>query len=267
VTTVAERWISLEGAVNVRDIGGLPLEGGGTTAAGRLLRGDNLQGLTASDVRLLVGDLRLRLVLDLRTEVEVRLEGRAPLEAEPTVRHETLSLLPVAGRTTDVAAEDILPWADDTRRSLHRHRGGPAVVSRLYAQYLRDRPDSVVAALRAVAELADGAAIVHCAAGKDRTGVVVALALAVAGVERSAIVEDYAASAEVIEAIVARLVASPTYAADISARPVDSHRPLAESMRLFLAGLDQEFGGPANWLAAHGWTQSEQERLRARLIG
>lgn len=267
MTTVAERWISLEGAVNVRDIGGLPLEAGGTTAAGRLLRGDNLQGLTASDVRLLVGDLRLRLVLDLRTEVEVRLEGRAPLEAEPTVRHETLSLLPVAGRTTDVAAEDILPWADDTRRSLHRHRGGPEVVSRLYAQYLRDRPDSVVAALRAVAELADGAAIVHCAAGKDRTGVVCALALAVAGATREAIVADYVATAERIEPLIARLRRSPTYADDLDGRPAGAHTPRPETMERVLDLLDERHGGPLGWLEQAGLGADDAGVLRARLRG
>lgn len=251
--------------MNVRDIGGLPTEGGGTTAAGRLLRADNLQGLTDSDVRRLVDDLGVRLVLDLRTEIEARLEGPAPLQAEPGIRHELLSLLPVLGTTTDLAAEDVLPWASDPRRSLHRR--GPEVVSRLYAQYLRDRPDSVVAALRAVAELDDGAAIVHCAAGKDRTGVVIALALSVAGVERAAIVEDYAASADVLEAIVARLVASPTYAVDVAARPMDSHRPLAASMQSFLAGLDAHWGGPVEWLTAHGFDADVQRRLRVRLVG
>lgn len=253
--------------MNVRDVGGLPLESGGRTAAGRVLRADNLQGLTASDVRRLVDDLGVRLVLDLRTEIEARLEGPAPLQAEPGIRHELLSLLPVVGATTDLAAEDVLPWASDPRRSLHRRRGGPEVVSRLYAQYLRDRPDSIVAALRGIADLSDGAAIVHCAAGKDRTGVVVALALSVARVERAAIVEDYAASADVLEAIVARLVASPTYAADVSARPMDSHRPRTESMQLFLAGLDAHWGGPAEWLTAHGFDADDQRRLRVRLVG
>ncbi len=76
-STTRSRWIALQGAANVRDLGGLPLGDGGATAPGVLLRADNLQGLTASDVRRLVGDLGVRAVVDLRTAVEVELEGRA----------------------------------------------------------------------------------------------------------------------------------------------------------------------------------------------
>lgn len=266
MTTTGQRWIALEGAVNVRDLGGLPTVDGATTVPDRLLRADNLQGLTAADVRLLMDRYKVRQVLDLRTEVEVRLEGPGPLSAQPSVEHHVLSLLPVVGRTTDMAAEDVLPWASDVRQSLHRRRGGPMVASALYLRYLQDRPDSILSALRTIGGLDEGASIVHCAAGKDRTGVVSALALSVAGVEPAAIIADYAASGEVIDAIVARLVASPTYAADIAARPVASHRPEAESMRLFLAGLDHEFGSPVGWLDGHGFGPADQDRLRARLL-
>jgi len=69
----------------------------------------------------------------------------------------------------------------------------------------------VVAALRSIA-YSEGAVLVHCAAGKDRTGVVVALALVVAGVSAQAVVDDYAASGDRAAAIVARLRRSRTYA-------------------------------------------------------
>jgi protein tyrosine/serine phosphatase len=121
---------------------------------------------------------------------------------------------------------------------------------RAYLGYLDDRGDAVVAALRALAAGGPGAAIVHCAAGKDRTGVVVALALAVAGVGHEAIVEDYAMTAEIIDALVAKLAASPTYAEDMERRDVASHTPRAD---------------PMNWLDAHGFGPEEQVRLRARL--
>ena len=70
-----------------------------------------------------------------------------------------------------------------------------------------------------------GAVVVHCAAGKDRTGVVVALALSAAGVSREAIVADYVATGDRLEAVLARLLASPTYAADLDGKPSDVHRP------------------------------------------
>lgn len=61
------RWIDLEGAVNVRDLGGLATVDGGTTRFGRIYRSDNLQGLTERDVELLVEELKLRHVIDLRS--------------------------------------------------------------------------------------------------------------------------------------------------------------------------------------------------------
>ena len=103
----------------------------------------------------------------------------------------------------------------------------------------------------------------HCAAGKDRTGVVVALALAVAGVAHDDIVADYALTAEVIDAIVAKLAACPTYAEDMEKRDVASHTPRAETMDRVLALLDARWGGPVGWLTAHGFGPAEQAALRA----
>jgi protein-tyrosine phosphatase len=71
-------WIELDGAVNVRDLGGLPTSGGQLTAAGRLLRADNLQELSAADVTKLVRDIGVTTVVDLRSSQELKLEGPAP---------------------------------------------------------------------------------------------------------------------------------------------------------------------------------------------
>jgi len=104
--------------------------------------------------------------------------------------------------------------------------------------------------------------LVHCAAGKDRTGVVVAMALAAVGVERSAVVEDYVLTGERIAAIMARLRASSTYAADLEGVSDDSRKPRAEFMERVLAVLDERDGGPEGWLRGHGF---DPEPLRARL--
>src|ERR1700722_14069297 len=85
-------WIELDGAVNVRDLGGLPLADGTRTTAHRLIRADNLQGLSQRDVRLLVDEYQVRSVVDLRTSVEVTSEGPGPLTAEPNVRFTHASL-------------------------------------------------------------------------------------------------------------------------------------------------------------------------------
>src|ERR687897_3889028 len=97
MTTASSRWLDLEGAANARDLGGLPLEGGGATASGVLLRSDNLQGLTPADVRRLVDDLGVAVVVDLRTGAEVALEGPGPLVAEGRVEIRHRDLYPEAG--------------------------------------------------------------------------------------------------------------------------------------------------------------------------
>jgi protein-tyrosine phosphatase len=252
-------WIELEGAVNVRDLGGLPTEDGGKTACARLLRGDNLQDLSPSDVVRLVRDIGLTTVVDLRSSAELSSEGPAPLDSVAGVRHVHHPVLPERGSATDVVA-DVLLTRDDQDRS--RYPDDPRCGH--YLGYLEDRPDQVVAALRSIAH-SEGAALVHCAAGKDRTGVVVALALSAADVRPEAVVADYAATGERIGAVVDRLRRSPTYASDVNSKPAESHRPRPETMAAFLEQMDSRYGGVARWLAAHGFGDDDLLLLRAKL--
>ncbi|WP_409328435.1 tyrosine-protein phosphatase [Trujillonella humicola] len=269
-----DRWLTLDGTTNTRDLGGLPTVDGGTTLPGRVLRSDNLQTLTDADVHRLVSGLGLREVIDLRSTAEVLLEGRGPLRSVPGVVHRHFSLLPERGHHTDVFAveETEVPelpggWAESLlpRQVAEQDEGEPPAV-RSYLGYLEHRPENVTGALRALAA-ADGASVVHCAAGKDRTGVIVAFALAVAGVPQEEIVADYALTAEIIDALVAKLATSPTYAEDLARRDVAVHTPRAETMQRVLSLLDERHGGPAGWLAAHGFGPAEQAALQARLRG
>jgi len=267
------RWVRLDGTTNTRDLGGLPTTDGGRTLPHRILRSDNLQTLTADDVRRLVHEIGLREVIDLRTSAEILLEGRGPLRAVDEVNHRHFSLIPERGHYTDVfAVEEDDPMGDlpsgwmesilPRQAAEHDQAEPPAV--RSYLGYLADRGDNVLGALRAITA-GSGAAIVHCAAGKDRTGVVVALALSVAGVPHEEIVADYAMTAEVIDALVAKLAASPTYAEDMERRDVASHTPRAETMDRVLTLLDERFGGAVGWLESHGFDTAERAALRARL--
>ncbi len=94
---------------------------------------------------------------------------------------------------------------------------------------------------------------------------VVALALTVAGVEPEAIVADYAASDERIEAIIERLARSKMYAGGVNGVPVRAHAPRPETMKAFLEQLELRYGGAGTWLAANGFTAEELSQLRAKL--
>jgi len=253
-------WIDLDGAVNVRDLGGLPTDDGRRTAPGALLRSDNLQDLSPADVAKLVDGVGLTTVVDLRSSAEAESEGPGPLDAVPSVTHLHLSVLPEVGRRTDVVAEALL-----LRRAQDHDRYPDDAMCGHYLGYLEDRPESVTGALRAVAE-APGAAIVHCAAGKDRTGVVVALALTAVGVPADTVVADYAATDEKIEAVLHRLMRSPTYEGDLKDSAIDRHRPRPETMKAFLAQVQARYGGVTQWLVGHGFGEQDLRRLRAKLL-
>jgi protein tyrosine/serine phosphatase len=253
-------WIELEGAVNARDLGGLPTIDGGSTVHGRLLRSENLQELTPGDVSRLVEELGVTTVVDLRSTNEVTIEGPAPLDALSGVRH---AHHPVLKEFLDVSDTLKAALLTDSIEA-DRERYPEDLMCGHYLGYLENRPEEVVGALRTITT-APGAAIVHCAAGKDRTGVVVALALTVAGVQPEAIVEDYMATDDRLEAIVERLSRSRMYAGDITSRPVKAHAPRAETMKAFLEQLTVRYGGIDAWLTANGFGEAEVAALRAKL--
>ena len=253
-------WIELEGAVNVRDLGGLPASDGGTTVPGRLLRSENLQELSPGDVARLVGEFGVTTVVDLRSTNEVAIEGPAPLDTVAGVRHAHHPILREFLDVSDTVKAALVTEAAEADRE--RYPDDPMCGH--YLGYLENRPEEVTGALRSIAT-APGAAIVHCAAGKDRTGVVIALALTAAGVEPEAIVTDYVASAERIEAIIERLGRSKMYAGGISGVPVRAHTPRTETMKAFLEQLGSRYGGLEAWLSANGFTAAELSQLRGKL--
>ncbi|MCW2622618.1 MAG: tyrosine-protein phosphatase, partial [Frankiales bacterium] len=257
-------WIDLEGVVNARDVGGLPTIDGRTTRSGVLLRTAHLQNPTDADVVRLLEEIGVRTVLDLRTDAERRSEGPGPLADRVT--HHNLSLvlsLPDADATSDAAVDQAVPGAvRPQKRPLVR-----ADMAAHYIGYLTNMPHNIAAALRVIADPASGPTIVHCAAGKDRTGTVVALALSLVGVTREAVVADYVATAERIADVVESLRRSVTYGEQMADVEVDRIRPLGPAMESFLDHIDATYGGVHALAAAIGVDEETVARLGVRLVG
>jgi len=179
VTSAAgDRWIALEGAANVRDLGGLPAAGGRRVRPGRVLRADSLHRLTRSDTERLEA-LGLRTVIDLRSRAEVAALPPSPLPAG-----------------ADTAW---MPWRPP--RSVPAIVGGIAEMSyvplgELYEQFVEVNEDHLAAMFAVLADPERHPVIFHCYAGKDRAGIAAAILLDVLGVPDEAIVADYAASDE-----------------------------------------------------------------------
>ena len=244
------RWhLPIDGAVNLRDVGGLPCRGGGSTRHGVLLRSGTLRLLTEADAGRADDRPRRRTVVDLRTARELAVDGP--------------SVLARAG-----AATVHLPVARDNRPALPESAdpdAPTAALARTYRQYLDERGHHIATAARLVA-VSDRAVLLQCAAGKDRTGVTVALLLDAVGVERSAVVADYTATNDVIEEVVRALVAAQGYTREIEGADLDAHRARPRVLGDLLDGVDREYGGGAAWLRTHGLTDPELVALRRRLV-
>lgn len=279
------RWIEIDGVVNMRDLGGLPTSDGGSIAWRRLIRSDNLQDLSPEAVDHLVATVGVRDIVDLRSETELHLLGDGPLRVLESLTHHHHSLLPhrppvdqpqEPASPSDAPSETTADTPADTSADTPSDAGlgspwkeydgrrDAAFWADHYLGYLSERPDSVSAALDIVSR-SEGATIVHCAAGKDRTGTVVAMALSAAGVPDEVIIEDYVLSAERITRILDRLNTHPVYGDALRSQPVDDQRPKAASMQAILASLRDGFGGAEGWLREQGWVDDDLARLRAHL--
>ncbi|GAA4855202.1 tyrosine-protein phosphatase [Kitasatospora terrestris] len=167
------RHLVWDGCLNVRDLGGLPLTGGGRTRPGAVVRADNLDRLTAEGWAAL-RSYGVRTVVDLRNEEEYR-----PLLPLP----EGLTLVRVP--LDELAGPQW--WA---------RFGGLDGTPLAFRPYLDNCPDAVAAVVAAVAHAAPGGVVVHCGAGRDRTGLAALVLLALAGVAPEAIAADYRLSAD-----------------------------------------------------------------------
>ena len=246
----SERLIPLDGAFNFRDLGGYPAAGGGTTRWGTLFRSDTLHELSSSDVDTLRA-LGLTTVIDLRTRRELAQTGRGPLEPEP-IRYRHLSVIG-DGPTAESAGEAVAaPDGDD--------------LSERYLWYLEVGAAALGEALTILGEPANYPLVFHCAAGKDRTGVLAALVLDLLGVDSDLIVDDYLITAERMELILGRYRSDPAFEARMAKVPPSRFGVQTSTMERFLDVLHRRFGGAGEWASSVGVPQASIERMRGVLL-
>ena len=234
--------LTAEGLVNLRDLGGLPTAGGATTRHGRLLRSESPHSLSEAGLRSLL-EHGVGTVLDLRTDSE---RERLP---SPFAEVSTVDTLHT-------------PLFDDSIE-FPRHL---ATASQVYLWWLRDLSAAVGAALAAIADAQQTPILVHCHAGKDRTGVVVALVLRLAGVAVDAIADDYALSGVQLADMLARDRVSAVERGMDEVRAERLFTVRREAMEETLAGVDEEFGSVDAFLRRAGLSEARIERLAGLML-
>ena len=243
------RTLLWDGCVNVRDLGGHPIEDGRATRFGAVVRADSVRGLSDAGWEALVG-YGVRRIIDLRWQEE--LAEDPPHELPVDVVHVPLFGERNESRDIDRLLEGLLDPAG--------RRGT------FYLECLRRYPDNFARAITAVGRAPEGAVVVHCAGGVDRTGLVSALLLSLAGVGPEYIAADYAAS----EANWAERTAVWIDDADTDEerefRRFLSRMP-PEAMLQVLETLEREHGGVAAYLRYAGADPEDLEAARTRLRG
>ena len=135
-----------------------------------------------------------------------------------------------------------------------------------YLQVVASAGAAIAGVVAEIAALGSGPALIHCAAGKDRTGITIALLLAAAGVRPEAVVADYAHTDGRMTAIVAAMRDRAGVPFDDSPRPSFLLRAPARTMELFLEGFARDHGDVGAWLSSHGVTGADLDRWRRRFV-
>ena len=239
------RVVTLEGCLNFRDVGGYPTVDGRRVRWQRVYRSDALHRLTPADVTHLRDDLGVGCIVDLRSTGELRSDGRGTLETEPIVFHH----LPLF----DGHAARAEGWA------------ALATLADRYVLLAEFAKEPIARVLRVIAD-AKCPVVYHCAAGKDRTGVISAVLLGLLGVRDDVIVADYAATQENLDAIIERLLETEGYQAMLAALPPDTMHAEADTMVAFLDGIRARYGSMRGYAAAAGLTDETIDRLDATLL-
>lgn len=222
--------IELQGAYNVRDLGGLRTKNGRLTRPGVVYRGDSLDNITPADEKILFDKLGIATIVDLRTLAET--ESKDLHFPVPRYRFSVL-----VGRLGHE------PFPSDD----------PAELAKVYLKNLESGRAAVTGTFDIIAaNLQAGAAtLFHCAAGRDRTGIIAALLLSLVGVTDGQIAMDYVQSNRNARRVTKKLAENPLYADQGKDRPevILLHEL---SILGFVRLLRAEYGGPRQFCLDSG---------------
>ncbi|MEO5723706.1 MAG: tyrosine-protein phosphatase [Ilumatobacteraceae bacterium] len=247
--TSPERLVALDAVHNFRDLGGYPTSSGRVTRWRTLFRADGLHRLAGADLDV-VRRLGLHTVIDLRTDAEIAERGRFPGDQYPVQFHH----LSVLDHTWDI---ETTPVYDDDADFLHW----------AYTEMLDQGGDAFAAAIEALAVPGALPAVFHCAAGKDRTGILAMLVLGAVGVSEAQITADYALTAGGIERM--RVWAAremPDAAQRWAETPSAFFAAVPEAMVRVLADVDAQYGDVRSYVRHLGVGESTLVELEHGLL-
>lgn len=250
-----ERLVVLEGAYNVRDLGGYETKDGSLTKWDRYFRGDGLHELTDHDIKILKEDKHIILDIDLRGAMEVNTNVDR-LKDVGGITYTPISLLDFFEKQMQekgLSKGDITLSKEDMAKM-------PKSLGELYVMVLHYCQDKMKEVFWAISQAGKGAVIFHCSVGKDRTGMVAALLLNLAGVSDKLILEDYAYSSKTIAPVIKRY---ETLNQEFL-KPFLTAGP--ESMAMFLDELKKSFGDAAGYLKHIGLDDEAIERIKGTFV-
>jgi protein-tyrosine phosphatase len=239
-----ERLISLEGAVNFRDLGGYATADGQHTKWRVVFRADGLGDLSEADFDVM-RELGIRTVVDLRSGYEVE-QSRFDVETHPVAFHH-------------------FPFIDSVP-DVEQWNARPGLLKAQYKEMLDDAGPQIVGALEALTAPDAQPAVFHCTAGKDRTGLLSAILLSLLGVPEETVVADYALSGEAMERLRAKLILKYPNGKDVIADIDEVFSAEPSNMAELLVYLRERYGSISEYAAAIEVPEQVVSRLREMLL-
>ena len=244
-----QRILAWEGCLNSRDLGGYTTIDGRETHWGEVVRSDRMSDLTEAGQAALVAH-GIRTIIDLRRPAELQLYPN-PFADPSHLGGHGIAYVNISLVDPGVGSREHFPTLVDD-----------------YVDMLETFSTSITRIMATIADAPTGGIVIHCMAGKDRTGIISALLLDLARVPRETIGEDYALTADCIRpALDEWLESGPGTRAEREAINT-KYAPSSTVILATLAHLDARYGGSEPYLRrTNGVTEDQIRRIQARLLG